>query len=384
MATMSIKPIHIFRAGRHTAMSGATLNFSESDLQASASAYDPALHEAPIVVGHPQHDAPAYGWVKGLAYGEDGLAAEPEQVDAAFADMVRAGRFKRVSASFYAPNAATNPKPGVYYLRHVGFLGAQPPAIKGLKAAEFSDSAEGVVELEFAELGEDLERTVINRLSDAFTTLLARLLRGDDDTPESMPAPGFAESGAQSPIPSPQSPQPNPQSRSTQEDDTVTKEEIERREAELQAQAAANAAKDAEFAEREQRLVQAEAQAARSEVAEFVETLVTGGKVLPRDQAGLVEFMAAQDAAAVVEFGEGTTAVKKPAGEWLRGFLDNLPPAIDYAERGAGAAPDGGGTYDAPSGYDVDPERLAIHRQAQAYAEAHDVDYVTAVTRVTQ
>ncbi len=32
------------------------------------------------------------------------------------------------------------------YLRHVGFLGAQPPSVKGLKQVSFSEQEEGVVE----------------------------------------------------------------------------------------------------------------------------------------------------------------------------------------------------------------------------------------------
>ncbi len=59
--------IEIFRPGTHTAMSGETIGFTEAQLRASAAAYDPAKHEAPIVVGHPRHDGPAYGWVKSLA-----------------------------------------------------------------------------------------------------------------------------------------------------------------------------------------------------------------------------------------------------------------------------------------------------------------------------
>lgn len=127
-------------------MSGAVLNFSEADLAASAAAYDPQLHEAPIVVGHPKHDAPAYGWVKTLSAQDGALFAEPEQIDPAFSELVTAGRFKKISASFYSPDSAANPVPGVYYLRHVGFLGAQPPAVKGLRAVEFADADEGVVE----------------------------------------------------------------------------------------------------------------------------------------------------------------------------------------------------------------------------------------------
>ena len=139
------KHLHIFKPGRQTAMSGAVLDFSESDLAASARAYDPALHEAPIVIGHPKHDAPAYGWVKSLAASGDGLNAEPHQVDADFAELVASGRYKKISASFYLPDAPNNPVPGVYYLRHVGFLGAQPPAVKGLKQAEFADAAYATV-----------------------------------------------------------------------------------------------------------------------------------------------------------------------------------------------------------------------------------------------
>jgi transcriptional regulator with XRE-family HTH domain len=146
------QPLHIFRAGRHTAMSGQNLEFSEAQVRAIAAAYDPALHEAPIVIGHPRADAPAYGWVKSLRAEGAGLFAEPDQVEPAFAEMVSAGRFKKISASFYPPKAAANPAPGSYYLKHVGFLGAQPPAIKGLKPAEFAEDGEAVtLELDFSE-----------------------------------------------------------------------------------------------------------------------------------------------------------------------------------------------------------------------------------------
>lgn len=41
--------------------------------------------------------------------------------------------------------------PGVYYLRHVGFLGAQPPAVKGLRSIELAEAEPGVIE--FSESG---------------------------------------------------------------------------------------------------------------------------------------------------------------------------------------------------------------------------------------
>lgn len=80
-----------------------------------------------------------------LQFADGVLAASPKELDPAFFELVRAGRFKTVSASFYLPNSPNNPKPGHLYLRHVGFLGAAAPAVKGLKPVEFSEHEEGVV-----------------------------------------------------------------------------------------------------------------------------------------------------------------------------------------------------------------------------------------------
>lgn len=135
-----MQSIHFFRAGTHTAKDGTSLSFSQADLAKIAAAYDPATHEAPIVVGHPKTDAPAFGWVERIEVRADGLHAVPRQVNAEFSELVKAGRYKKVSAAFYPPSATNNPTPGVPYLRHVGFLGAEAPAVKGLQAIQFSEA----------------------------------------------------------------------------------------------------------------------------------------------------------------------------------------------------------------------------------------------------
>lgn len=142
---MSARPLEIFRAGAHTDMSGRTIRFTTSDLTRTAHAYDPAKHEAPLVVGHPQTDDPAYGLVAELQITGDALEAIPHQIDPAFATLVNAGRFSKISASFFMPDAPGNPVPGVYYLRHIGFLGAAAPAVKGLRKPQFSESGIGIV-----------------------------------------------------------------------------------------------------------------------------------------------------------------------------------------------------------------------------------------------
>ena len=155
----------IFRAGTRTDANGNTVTITEADLAAAAQAYDPKVHEAPIVVGHPKADAPAYGWVKSLGVQNGVLTADFAQVDEGFADLVKAGRYKKVSASFYPPTSPNNPKPGVWTLRHVGFLGAQPPAVKGLSAISF---AEGEVYVEFAEDAHLQTASLLSRFRDWF------------------------------------------------------------------------------------------------------------------------------------------------------------------------------------------------------------------------
>ena len=139
--------IEIFKAGKRTDANGLEVEITTEDLQQAVNAYNVNFHESPAVIGHPKHNAPAYGWVKRLELDGDVLKAEFDQVDPEFAEMVDKGRFKKVSSSFYLADSPNNPCPGNLYLRHVGFLGAMPPAVKGLRNPEFAEDEQGVVDL---------------------------------------------------------------------------------------------------------------------------------------------------------------------------------------------------------------------------------------------
>ena len=154
-----MEPIHFFRAGNHTSTNGVETNFSDQMLSAIAANYDRSLHEAPIVVGHPKGNAPAYGWVDKIITKPGGLYAVPREVNGDFADLVKSGAYKKVSGAFYAPDSKNHPKAGTYYLRHIGFLGAQPPALKGLDSIELSDESYA---LEFEEQTVDLREERLN------------------------------------------------------------------------------------------------------------------------------------------------------------------------------------------------------------------------------
>lgn len=364
--------IEIFRPGKHTAMSGETIGFTEEELAASAAAYDPAVHEAPIVIGHPRHDGPAYGWVKKLTFSES-LQAEPDQIDPQFAELVQTGRYKKISAAFYRPDSPNNPVPGVYYLRHVGFLGAQPPAIRGLRQVEFADAQSDIVELEFGEARAGMVQRLFRGLRD-FLIGKEGLETADRILPDwaiqdvvdeaNKPGPSFHE-----PV--------STTTTTTQEVTDVDKQELEKQRKALQEREQRIQEQEAAFAERDRK-------ERASEGERVIDELVAAGRVLPRHRDGLVAFMASAEADQHLEFGEGASHTKTSAREFLTGFLKDLPESINYGEV-SGADKDEPGNAPAvhvPHGYEVDPDKVRLHHQALAYQESKQCDYVTAVQAV--
>jgi len=149
----------IFKVGTHTNSAGDTREWTLKDLEKIASSYDPKNHEAPIVIGHPEHDSPAYGWIEALKVEGERLLAKPKQLVEDFKEWVRAGRYKKVSMALYPD----------FTLRHVGFLGAIPPAVKGLAGFEeregitiyFSDFEKGGMEMNLKDdPGREIEKRI--------------------------------------------------------------------------------------------------------------------------------------------------------------------------------------------------------------------------------
>lgn len=163
-AAMAPPPIKILRPGTFTDIHGTKVTFTQSDLDQVIASYDGESDPAPIVVGHPKIDAPAFGWIGSLAMENGVLVAHPSEVAPAFAEAVEAGHYRKISPQLYPPSSPNNPKPGSWYLQHVGFLGGAAPAIKGLGTVAFSDALIGVVALS---IDEDSMTTDTNTPPDA-------------------------------------------------------------------------------------------------------------------------------------------------------------------------------------------------------------------------
>lgn len=435
--------IHVFRAGTHTASNGRTITFSEADLRDIAEVYNPALHEAPLVIGHPKTDDPAYGWVKRVDYVEgEGLYVEAHQVEPAFEELVRRGRYKKISISLYLPDAPDNPVPGHYYLRHVGFLGAQAPAVKGLRPVELNEAA-GAVTITF---GEE-EPATVRAIAEAVFERLRRWLGfaeeelstrpwepidpSDYESAEAycaaclidMNEPGqpkvkekcklpirepngrlnrnalfAAQNSLVNPARMVKAP-PEVRRAAARKLVRIMREHgIEPAESLLEVADMAEPQKQTQpeqqpqgqqtvdveklRAELEQRLRTEfeERQRRREQIVEFVGGLLEQGKITPAYKPFLVAFMERlSEIEGTISFAEKEQSLL----EAFQGFLQALPRQVHYGEFVPPEEGEAQADVPVPPGYRVRPEKLELHRKALQYAEQHKVDYVTAIKRVS-
>lgn len=352
-------------------MNGVSINFGESDLAATVRAYDPTLHEAPLVIGHPKHDAPAAGWVKALSASAQGLMAETQQVDVAFAELVSKGSYKKISASFYHPDAANNPVPGVYYLRHVGFLGAQPPSVKGLRPIELAEDEEGVIE--FGDFGDSITAGVFRRLREWLIGQFGQ--EAADQVVPGWDVDNLAAEALRDDV-RPSFTEPTQPRKPIIEEHTVSPTEQAALTAENKR---LQTALDTHLAQ--QRQDQADQRHTKN--LAFAEELVGAGKLLPKHAAALIaalDFAEAGDEP--LEFGEGKE--RKPVIEGLKAIFDDLPAQIDFAEQASkGRQGDLNVSVDLEfAEKNTDPDRLSLHNRASALAADKNIPYESAVRQL--
>jgi len=329
-------------------MNGEERAFTDADLSATATAYDPALFDAPAVIGHPEHNGPAWGWVESLVTKSGMLWARLRDLDASFVEMVRAKRFKKISASFYLPDSPANPKPGVFYLRHVGFLGAAAPSLKSLPAVNLSES-DGALIYE--------EKMYYH------------------------PAANLMQSGQDGPI------DHTEKSMSGKQNDDI--ETIKAQMAALEAENAKLKTQSSEFQEQataaQTQLAEQERAAKHAAHVAFCDKLAGEGRLLPAVQAVAVaalDLIASQEKP--LEFSEGDNKAQLTVDKF-RAALSGFPVIVDFAERSKDDGKTGKprSTLNLPQGFDVDPKAAAVHDKALAYIEQHPgTEYLTAVAAV--
>lgn len=159
--------VEMFRAGEQTDSDGDRALFTEQDLEDIISTYSPATHEAPLIVGHDQDDStPSLGWVREMwrkgksLWGKIELTPKAEK-------LISEGVFKKVSSSFYAPEADANPYPGKLALRHLALVNI--PAVKGL--ADFKEHLTETINVDFSD---QRSHALFKELLDKNTSIMAK------------------------------------------------------------------------------------------------------------------------------------------------------------------------------------------------------------------
>ena len=85
----------------------------------------------PVVIGHPETDAPAYAWVDRLRRVGDRLQAKLRDIAPAFRSAVESGRYASRSIGFTREG-----------LVHIAFLGGRAPAVPGLAPTSFATASD--------------------------------------------------------------------------------------------------------------------------------------------------------------------------------------------------------------------------------------------------
>jgi hypothetical protein len=138
--------VEAFKTGPVVDMAGNTHDFSEADLEELNQGIHDQLaagYQPPMVKGHPKVADPRVGSIVDSKVEDKVLKVKLDDVDPDFAEEVKKGGFKYLSAAVYS-----NLKKG---LRHLGALGAVGPAMKGMAPlcfgeGMFADSDKGVTE----------------------------------------------------------------------------------------------------------------------------------------------------------------------------------------------------------------------------------------------
>jgi hypothetical protein len=402
-------PIEVFRAGTHIDSKGRVKTFTQADLDQMVANVTGA--GVPAVLGHPKETDRAWAWGK-LRRDGDALLAEFADIDPDFEAYVDAGAYRERSVAVYQDDAAG------WKVQHIGWLGAVPPALAlrpldytdtrnhaaagpadALYSFSSSDAATGWALGDVARLLRGLRDWLISDkgLDLADKVLPDWTITNLADTGRRVAEEGLREDGAAVPMPMfnhgatmPQTINTNaPAGTSTAAPAATTLTEADLQRARDEAAAAATAAAQAQFAAQGQELAELRAARQAERIAVQINGWKAAGLLLPAEEPGAAEFMAALEGGQAGEFtfsrASQTEPVRQTPAAWFAAFV-----AGRQAVRLAGAVGTGGtgamGADPAPAVDTQDYQAIVraaneyVHKEAQA---GRTVSVAQAVAHVT-
>jgi hypothetical protein len=333
--TGRIDNVEIFAVG--TWKGNKTVAITSADLDALVASFNDLNskvdgYRPPVKLGHAEQQKfwggesgmPALGFVEKVWRAGDKVLANFTDVPDALIDMVKRRLYNTVSIEMYSAIEHAGQK-FKNVLAAVAFLGAELPAVKGLKAlsASLFESAAPELKLEFSEKIEMFTQEQVDALIKAAVDKAVAKFQADTATALKAVQDELAELKGKF---------------ATSEQAKVT------------AETALSAFK---------------ADADQKEIAAMVDKAITDGKLLPKQKDEVIAMAGA--ITGKVKFG----AEEKSGVDVMRTFLDNLPAKVEFGERGAGN--------------DKDPNKLAgdkIAQMAAARVAKDKIEYAAAVQLV--
>lgn len=322
--------IEVFKVGTHTSSKGKQQTFTQSDIDQMIVNHQ--LGAAPAVLGHPEHDAPAYAWVDQYKRDGDSLFAKFKDINPAFENGVKTGAYRNRSVSVYPDKACG------WRVRHVGWLGAMAPAIDGL-STNFSVPDEE--SFEFTAPGYSLvwglesAATLLRKLRDRMIEKDG-LEAADTTLPQwSIDSMTEAATTARAEF---NDDKPNLFNQPTGVDDmTISQADHDaaiaraRTEGETAGRTAAvtDMVPKSDFAAKEQELLTFKKAAQKLRIDAFIHDWKAKGVIVPAEEAGLAEYMAQQeDGGAEFTFSKDGADGKKTPAQFFLDFMAARKPVV--------------------------------------------------------
>lgn len=378
---MKEKWFAFFKSGKQTDSQERTKEFKKEDLDKIVETYNNGKNDAPIVIGHPKSNAPAWGWIESLKRSGEYLLAKPKDLAPEFKEWVGKKMFKKVSMSIGSDGA----------LRHIGFLGAAAPAVKGLPDVSFTEAEYS--EFEFAEYGEmGVVAGMFQNIREFFIEKFGKevadkiisswdvdYLRDSDKPAVKQGQPEFQE--------------PDRKEDLTMSDKTFTEDEVKAKLKEEKSKLEKDfseqlSKKDEDLKSEKKKTADFEGSQRKKKIADFVEQMKKEGKLAPAEEKlGLnVEFLETLDDQEVHEFtdssGEGAGTKKETQLSRVMNYLENRGKVIEFSE----IATEGKKAPAAKSKHDhlgdkskFSQEQMELHDKAAAYAEQNKCSYEEAL-----
>lgn len=384
------KWIQIFEAGTHTDSAGVKRTYTADDISRTAQLYQERKVDAPLTLGHPKGNGPAYGWIADLKAEAGKLLMLSKDVTENLKDWTKKRMFKYVSPSFYPDGR----------IRHLAFLGDTPPAVKNLPEVPVAAFAEGEEFISFDEAPIEFEedagaRYGIQDIARIFGRLREWIIskHGIEDADQVVKGWEIESLKDVTVTLEPVTPSPIPayaEGKSNTKETDMTLEEAQKMINDLNAQIQQLNGQVSEFSESKVKLEQLEAEKAvllkekedraKKDIADFMESQKALPEKLKNPLSSLLYRLTVDGE--MIEFAEGNETKKENAAGLVKELIKaKAVPMGEFARKTEADATQTTAADFAEHG-EVDEDRLGIHNRALAVQKEKNISYSEAVNLV--